>query len=162
QNPPNQRTNFAVIASQLISGGPGPDYGLRKSKLEAGERELDAIVLVPSFLPTVRLEVTGNWFRLNDPEHLVVPTRRMLEQGRKVQELKQSMALACNTELYRPSDLRTLQAKLEQLDAMLPLQSRVVQLPFENTASGFELFSEGVTALVPELAGFDGVDVVPE
>src|SRR5262249_39616473 len=58
QNPPNQRTNFAVIASQLISGGPGPDYGLRKSKLEAGERELDAIVLVPSFLPTVRLEVT--------------------------------------------------------------------------------------------------------
>jgi hypothetical protein len=37
-----------------------------------------------------------------------------------------------------------------------------VQLPFENTASGFELFSEGVTALVPELAGFDGVDVVPD
>ena len=32
QNPPNQRTNIGVIASQLISGGPGPDYQTRKSK----------------------------------------------------------------------------------------------------------------------------------
>ena len=52
------------------------------------------------------------------------------------------------------------QSKLAQLDAMLPMQSRVVQLPFENSASGFDLFSEGSTALVPELTGFSGVDVI--
>jgi hypothetical protein len=116
-----------------------------------------AILMLP-----VRMEVIGNWFKLNDPEHLIVPTRRMLEQGWKVQELKQSVALACNANRYRPGDLRTLAAKVQQLDAMLPMQSRVVQLPFENTASGFELFSEGATALLSELAGFDGVDLVPE
>ena len=160
QNPPNQRTNIGVIASQLISGGPGPDYGTKKSKLEPGMRELNAVVLVPAILPTVRMDVTGNWFKLTDPEHLIVPTRRMLEQGRKVQALKQ--AVACNPEDYRPDDLHTLMAKIQQLDAILPMQSRVVQVPFENTATGFELFSEGVTALVPELTGFDGVDVVPE
>ena len=39
---------------------------------------------------------------------------------------------------------------------MLPMQSRVVQLPFDNSASGFDLFSDGATALVPELTGFTG------
>ena len=47
-----------------------------------------------------------------------------------------------------------------QLEAMLPMQSRVVQLPFENSASGFDLFSDGATALVPELTGYSGVDVI--
>ena len=37
---------------------------------------------------------------------------------------------------------------------MLPLQSQVVQLPFENRAAGFDLFLEGSAALVPELTGF--------
>jgi len=161
QNPPNERTNFGVIAHQLISGGPGPDYGTKKSKLEPGIRELTAVLLVPEFLQTVRLETAGNWFRLTDPEHLVIPTPRMLEQSRKVQELKQSVGQACNAQNYRPGDLRNLEAKIKNLDAMLPLQTRVVSLPFENQATGFELFSEGESAMVPELAGFEGVDTVP-
>ena len=161
QNPPNERTNFGVIAHQLISGGPGPDYGTKKSKLEPGIRELTAVLLVPEFLQTVRLETAGNWFRLTDPEHLVIPTPRMLEQSRKVQELKQSVGQACNAQNYRLGDLRNLEAKIKNLDAMLPLQTRVVSLPFENQATGFELFSEGESAMVPELAGFEGVDTVP-
>ena len=162
QNPPNQKTNIGVIASQLISGGPGPNYGVKKSKLEAGQRELTAVMLMPTFMPTVRMEVASNWFKLVDPEHPIVPTRRMMELGREVVAVRQAFATACNSHAYRASDIRVLQAKIEMLEAMLPQQSRVVQLPFENTATGFELFSEGVTALVPEIAGFEGVDEVHE
>jgi len=160
QNPPNQRTNIGVIASQLISGGPGPDYQTRKSKLEPGLRELTAVLLIPTFLPTMRMNIAGNWFKLNDPEHLVFHTKRMMERGRRVQELRQAAAYACSNQQYRDADLRVLHAKLDQLDAMLPMQSRVVQLPFENSANGFDLFSQGATALVPELTGFSGVDVI--
>ncbi|MGO9601519.1 MAG: hypothetical protein ACLP7Q_26365 [Isosphaeraceae bacterium] len=163
QNPPAQRTNLGVIASQLIGGGPGPDYQIKKSKLEPGIRELTAIVLLPTFLPVMRMNVTGNWFRLNDPEHLVYHTRRQMEDGRRVQQVRQ--AVLCDPRLheYRADDLRVLHAKLDMLDAMLPTQSKVIQLPYENTASGFGLFSdfsEGATALVPELTGFSGVDVI--
>ena len=153
QNPPNQRTNIGVIASQLIGGGPGPDYGTKKSKLEPGIRELTAVLLLPTFLPTMRIDVAGNWFKLTDPEHLIFHTKRGLEQGRQVQELRQAVLDACSTRRYRGDDLRVLQSKLVQLEAMLPMQSKVIQVPFENTASGFELFSEGATALVPELCG---------
>ena len=62
------------------------------------------------------------------------------------------------TQQYRDADLRVLQTKLAQLDTILPMQSKVIQLPFENSASGFDLFSEGATALVPELTGFSGAD----
>ncbi len=160
QNPPNQRTNLGVIASQLIGGGPGPDYQTKKSKLESGIRELTAILLVPTFLPTMRMEVSSNWFKLNDPEHLIFHTRRMLEQGRQVQELRKAVFDACSEQQYRPADVKVLPRKLSQLEAMLPAQSKVIQLPFENTASGFELFSDGATALVPVLSGYDGVDAV--
>ena len=160
QNPPNQRTNIGVIVSQLISGGPGPDYQIRKSKLEPGIRELTAVLLIPTFLSEMRMNVVSNWFKLNDPEHLVFHTKRMMERGRRVQELRQAAVDACSTQQYRDADLRVLQSKLDQLDVMLPMQSRVIQLPFDNSASGFDLFSEGSAALVPELTGFSGVDVV--
>ena len=160
QNPPQQRTNIGVIASQLIGGGPGPDYQMRKSKLEPGMRELTAVLLIPTFLPTMRMHIAGNWFKLNDPEHLVFHTKRMMERGRRVQELKQAIIDTCSAEQYRDADNRVLQSKLAQLEAMLPMQSRVVQLPFDNAASGFDLFSDGSTALVPELTGYSGVDVI--
>ena len=160
QNPPNQRTNIGVIASQLIGGGPGPDYQMKKSKLEPGMRELTAVLLLPTFLPSMRMNVAGNWFKLNDPEHLVHHTKRLMEQGRKVQETRQAVLDLCSAQRYRGDDLRVLQAKLAQLETMLPMQSKVIQLPFDNSASGFDLFSEGATALVPELTGFSGVDVI--
>ncbi len=160
QNPPNQRTNIGVIASQLISGGPGPNYQTRKSKLESGMRELTAVLLLPTFLPTMRMNVSTNWFKLTDPERLIFHTGRMMEQGRRVQELRQGVVEACNSQRYREDDVRVLKSKLAQLEAMLPMQSKVIQLPFENSASGYDLFSDGATALVPELTGYSGVDVI--
>ena len=100
-------------------------------------------------------------FELNDPEHLVFHTNRMMEQGRLVQEIRQTVIHVCSANQYREADRRVLQSKLAMLEAMLPSQSKVLQLPFENSASGFDLFSDGATALVPELTGYSGVDVIP-
>jgi hypothetical protein len=55
-----------------------------------------------------------------------------------------------------------LQSKLKQLDQMLPQQSTVVQIPFENTSSGYDLFSDGANALVPELIGYDGAEILTQ
>ena len=160
QNPPMQRTNLAVIASQFISGGPGPDYAIRKSKLEPGIHELTAVVLAPTFLPVMRMNVSSNWFRLTDPHHPVFHTARMMERGRRARDLRSAAAVLWNADRYREADRRVLESKLQRLEEMLPLQSRVVQLPYENSASGFDLFSDGVTALVPMLTGYSGVDVI--
>lgn len=161
QNPPNQKTNIGVIATQLISGGPGPNYQIKKSKLEPGMRELTAVMLLPTFMSTMRVGVSSNWFQLTHPERLIYPSQRMLEQGRCVQEMR-SMVQACDEHKYRADDLRSLMAKIDQLDLMLKSRSTILKLPYDNTASGFDLLSDGATALVPELSGFEGIDVVTQ
>jgi hypothetical protein len=57
---------------------------------------------------------------------------------------------------YRDGDVARLKREIEKLDRRLPLQTMVAQIPYENTAGGFELFNTGVTDLAPELIGWYG------
>ena len=50
--------------------------------------------------------------------------------------------------------------RLHQLEQLLPLQTQFVKVPYENTLGGFDLFTPGASALVPQLTGFDGVDYI--
>jgi hypothetical protein len=156
QNPPLERSNFQVIANQLYRGGPGRNYQMNNSKLEPGQRELSAVVLMPSFLHGVRMDVTGNWFPLHDPDEMEIPTKRMIEQGRKVVELRQALDCIHDQRVYRVDDLQRLRTRAYQLEQMLPMQTLRVNVPFENTLGGFALFQEGSTALVPMLDSFEG------
>jgi hypothetical protein len=158
QNPPTQ-SNLQALAG-LLTGGPGVNYQLKQSKLEAGQRDLTAVVVMPSFLPEVRLESTGNWFPLHEPDQLMVPTSRMLEQGRRVERVKQAVNLVCNAGEYRPDDVRRLVTRTEQLEAMLPMQTAEVRMPFESDLSGTEMLSQGATSLVPILLGYEGADSI--
>jgi hypothetical protein len=49
---------------------------------------------------------------------------------------------------------------IDQFDRMLPLQTMLAQIPYENTAGGFELFHTGITDLAPELIGWYGAQGV--
>ena len=70
------------------------------------------------------------------------------------------MSLICNSQQYRAMDVRHLAVQVDEVEAMLPIQSQVVLMPFDNAANGFDLFTAGATALVPELSGFEGVDQI--
>ncbi len=159
QNPPQERTNFQSFTNLLLFGGPPRNYQVRNSKLERGQRELTAVIIMPSFLNRIRLDVSGNWFLLTHPGHLTVPTGRMLEQSRRVKEVLDAPA-ECDAARYRPEDVQHLATRMKRLEQMLPVQTCVVPVPYENTLGGFELFGQGHTALVPKLIGFEGVDTI--
>lgn len=162
QTPPQESTNFSVIANLLVKGGPGRNYQMKNSKLEAGQRELTAIVIMPSFLQGIEMDVTGNWFPLHDPDQMKTPTPRMIEQGRKVVELREALACIHDHKSYRPGDIRRLETRVHQLEVMLPMQTHEVRVPYENTLGGFQLFQEGTTSLVPHLDGFQGADSIAQ
>ena len=92
----------------LIRGGPGRNYRLKNSKLEAGQRELNAVIIMPSFLQGIQMDVTGNWFPLHDPDQMKIPTARMIEQGRKVVELSEALDCIHDAQVYRPGDVQRL------------------------------------------------------
>jgi hypothetical protein len=160
QTPPEEKTNLHVALNLLYRNGPGRDYQIKNSKLEAGQRELTAVVILPSFLQRIRVETTGNWYRLHDPDEITLKTPHMLAQSRKIMELRRAVETACDAQEYRPDDLQRLRTRVRQVESMLPMQTLMVDIPYGNSLSGFDLFARGSTSLAPELVGYQGIDVI--
>ena len=159
QTPPEE-SNLQAVTNLLLRGGPGPNYQLAHSKIEPGLRELTAVVVMPSFVRGVRLDVANDWYRVIDPDELKVHTAHAIELGRKINEARDCLDAACKCGRYRTEDVQRLQARLHQLEQLLPLQTQFVKVPYENTLGGFDLFTPGASALVPQLTGFFGVDYI--
>ena len=162
QNPPPEPSNLHTVANLIIRNGLGRNYQMNNSKLEAGLRELTAVIVMPSFVERSALDTTGNWFPLHDPDEMEISTARMIEHGRRLNELRQSLDTPEICDQYRADDLDRLKVRVDQIEAMLPMQTRRVSVPYENSLGGFQLFTPGSTALVPEVIGFEGVESVEE
>jgi hypothetical protein len=155
--------NVEVLFRDLLIGRQGPGYDLRYRRLEPGPRECVALVVMPSFVPQLTVEVSANWFKLTDPKCKELNSAQAMRLSKRVQALRGEVAGACDAGQYRPGDAALLARRVEQLSERLPLQSQLVQVPYENTHGGFTMFSSGVTDLAPELNGwYGGPGIVPD
>ncbi len=144
-------------AFRLIHGGPSRDVDLKHRQLEPGGRELLAIVIMPSFVPHVRLDVRSNWFHLTSPEKKEFTTEdsvRLGEMGAICGSASRSACRRANGEAWRRPP--AAERRPINFEKRLPLQDALVQSPYENSQGGFQLFSEGSRNLGPELIGFYG------
>ena len=154
QTPPPRRTLAALTETVC---GPAAEADLAQRKLEPGSRECTALVVMPSFVPALTLDVRTTWFSLAHPTATQQSMRRTMALSRAVQALRHDEATCARcAHLYRPGEVARLQAEIEKLDRRLPLQTLQARIPHENTAGGFELFATGVTDLAPELVGWYG------
>lgn len=154
QSPPT-RSGLTALADTIC--GPTSDADLAQRHLEAGQRECTAIIVMPSFVPCVRLDSHATWFRLTHPGATDPGMREAMRLSRAVQAVRhQQAAWTQCAHLYRDVDAALLARKVDQLAGRLPLQTLVARVPYENTAGGFELFQSGITDLAPELIGWYG------
>ncbi|MGA2703898.1 MAG: hypothetical protein ABSH35_22720 [Isosphaeraceae bacterium] len=156
QSPPTQ-SNPRRILGILINNGPGPDYGLKNLQIEPGQRECYALMVVPDFASAMKLTTVTNWFDLktHHPDQ-ELETTDMVHLGRKLQTARNAMQRLCDSGRYRPVDLEVLHDRLSQLEAMLPMQSHDVLLPFEADLTGSEIFSSTTAGLGPRLLTWYG------
>ena len=154
QSPPT-RGALATLGETLC--GPSSDADLAARQLEPGMRECTAILVMPSFVPAVSFDVRTNWFQLAHPRCTEPSLEDAVTCSRAITQLRQSASRTCiANQHYRGGELVRLLKRVDQLDRELPLQTLTTQVPYENTAGGFELFSAGTTALAPELIGWYG------
>ena len=155
QTPPTRGT--LATLGETIRGGPTGAADLAQRELEPGMRECTAIIVMPSFVPWLTLDVSTTWFALGHPRGAAPDIRDTLALSRTVKGMHAAAAAcaACG-EQYRDGEIPRLLRRVEQLDRELPLQTMQAQIPHENTAGGFELFTAGVTDLAPELLGWYG------
>ena len=120
-------------------------------------RECTAIVIMPSFVPYVTFDTRSEFFHLTNPKRTDASMRQTLELSRSIKAMQTSAAQCTQcANLYRDGEVGRLLKRVDQLDRALPLQTMQVQVPYENTSGGFELFNRGITDLAPELVGWYG------
>ena len=158
--PPPTRGNLATLTDTLC-GTSSTTRDLAARRLEPGMRECTAIVVMPSFVPFVTFDVRTNWFSLTHPKVADQSMRQAMLLSRSVKSMQQTAARCCHSgDACRDSDLAKLLRSIDQFDRTLPLQTMLAQIPYENTAGGFELFNTGITDLAPELIGWYGAQGV--
>ena len=161
QTPPTQ-SNPRRILGILVNNGPGPDYAANNLRLEPGPRECYALMVVPNFVPMIKMTTITNWFDLKTchPDQML-DTNDMLSLGRKLQTARNAYHRLCDSGRYRPTDIESLGERLDQLEAMLPIQSHQVTLPFEGDLTGSEIFSSSTAGLAPRLLTWYGEPARP-
>lgn len=154
---PDIPSHAKVVMRDLFIGGPSRDTDMKQWRIEPGMRECVAIVIMPSFLSDARIDVRGNWFSLKNPKKRQLDTSDAVELSESIQSMHMLLS-ACveDAHRYRDGEVGRLEQAVHQLDARLPLQTAHLQIPYENTLGGFELFDRGVTHLGPELLGYFG------
>ncbi|MEM9366897.1 MAG: hypothetical protein AAGD07_12960 [Planctomycetota bacterium] len=137
--------------------GTSRDYDLNHRRLESGQRECVAVVLMPSFVPYADFDIRTDWFKLTNPKNTALTMKDSLHLSRAITAMRNSRAQCSSCQhLYREGELRRLFKRVDQLDRELPLQTERALVPYENTLGGFEMFNTGVTDLSPELIGYYG------
>jgi hypothetical protein len=156
QSPPPQN-NLARIAGLLVNAGPGANYLERNRKIEPGLRECVAMVVVPNFVPSIRLTTSANWFETTGRHaDQKFSNRDYLVLSRKLQRARAALTRVCDAGEYRPGELARLTRRLDQLEALLPTQDYRVSLPDEGDLSGSEIFASNSAGLAPKLLTWYG------
>lgn len=147
---------------QTLIGGQSREKRLKHQMLEPAMRECSALIVMPSFIPYITVDVQTNWFKLSTSfvgkafkRHLDLSDA--VELSKDVTTLRE-LASACKKDahLYRDGETHRLLRAVDQIERQLPLQTAYVQIPYENNLSGFEIFNNGVTDLGPELIDWYG------
>jgi len=161
QSPPTESSNIAALARLIWSTGPTRRYDLCNRQLEPGMRECEAVIVMPAFVPSIKIDITTNWERLVKPGAIKVDYVKMVNEAAKIQQAMHYSAGVQDQECYRPEDYDILCSRVEQLEKMLPLQQQFVRLPFPYVLGGSELFDNGNLHLPPQLKEYYGIEWLP-
>lgn len=153
---PDIESNFTVLFRDMLIGGPNRNALLRQRKLEPGQRECTAVVIMPSFVPYATLETASTWFKLTHPKCKDMTAVDAVKLSARVKAIDNCAYNVVDSHCYRDGELERLINRSKQLEARLPFQSAKVQIPYENTLGGFAMFNTGITDLAPELYGWYG------
>ena len=155
--------NLQVCVQDMLIGGQDRNRLLNTRRLEPGIRECTALVVMPSFVPQVIVDVRTDWFRLAKHVPFYPFNKRKPDHEDSMELSKQLTELRClqtqcmnDAHMYRDGDVYRLCKAVERLEDRLPMQSHNVSIPWENDLGGFEVFQSGTQVLGPEIHGWYG------
>ena len=144
-----EHSTFANCFKTLFCGGFTRDDELRQRRLEPGIRECEVLVVMPNFVPELKLDITTNWEKLTRPGQSKLDYNEMIDLGAQVECVKHRATNVRDAHCYRPGDYERLVSRIDQLEKMLPLQTYSVTVPYQYDLPGSQLFDKGAASLEP-------------
>lgn len=160
QSVDGEHTNIGSFLKLLFCGGSTRDDELGQRRLEPGIRECEVLVVMPNFVPELKLDITTNWEKLTRPGRSQLDYNEMIDMGARVECVKRRAMNVCDPHCYRPGDYERLVSRIEQLEKMLPLQTYSVTVPYQYDLPGSQLFDKGAASLEPEVTGYYGLSYI--
>ncbi len=155
QSPPDPSNPTRFIGA-LLYNGTKPDYDLVHRQIEPGQHECVALMVIPNFVPKIRMTSDANWFGLGAHGSPMYDPDDRLRLSAKLQSAKQTLALTQDNGQHLPGELERMADRIDQLEHQLPSQSFQVELPDESDFSGSEIFSSDAANLSPTLLTWFG------
>ncbi len=86
--PPEIPGTLKVIGRDLIAGRSFTKrQELHERRLEPGQRECMAMVIMPSFVPYAEINVSSSWFSLTNPKHKSHSTKETVKLSQRLQAI---------------------------------------------------------------------------
>ena len=101
-----EHTTFGNCWHTLFCGGITRDDELRQRRLEPGIRECEVLVVMPNFVPELKLDITTNWEKLTRPGQSKLDYNEMIELGAQVECVKHRAMNVCDCAVLSPGRLR--------------------------------------------------------
>lgn len=114
------------------------------------------MVTIPNFVPQMKLMTSTNSFNLAGPCPDQKIETRDGRARREANQVKEAFNRVCDSGNHRPGEVDRVHHRLDQLEAMLPMQEQLVRLPYENDLGGTEIFQSSYVGLAPRLMGWYG------
>lgn len=160
QSPPEEMTNIGAICRTLWATGPTRAWDLRHRHLEPGIRECEVLLVMPNFVPELKLDITTNWERLNRPGASKLAYEDMVALGSRLEQVRACASHVHGQGCYRAGDYERLLSRIDQLEKMLPLQTYSVNIPYQYDLPGRELFDKGTVSLQPVITSAYGINFI--
>jgi hypothetical protein len=158
QTPPEEMSNIVALARLIWSTGPTRTYDLHHRELEPGIRECEVLMVMPSFVPYLRFDVTTNWEKLHRPGRTKLGYEDIIDEGAHFQQVKALAAEVVDQDNYRPGDYERLVSRVQQLEKMLPLQTYHMRVPYQYDTPGSDLVDTGNAYLKPVVYDYYGLE----
>jgi len=141
QSPDTPRMGKAI---HQMFHGINRDSVLDDQRIEPGSRECLALVVAPSFLRQLIVDVHSDWFPLTNPKKTRMTTSKAVDLSADIRQM-QACAEMCVSDAgrYRDGEVYRLLRRVDQLSKELPMQTLRVEIPVSRPMGGFRLLANG-------------------
>jgi hypothetical protein len=154
-----RKDNLYTSVARTVFTGRSPDPAARELRIEPGQRECTALVVMSNFTPAIEFTTVANWFDTTDNldgQKAEIEKASILASS-IVQAEGALLRIRDDKRQYSGRDMRIALERVEQLKDFMPTQRFNSPVPFCGEGNDARIFTSQGGQLRPTVTGWHGM-----